>query len=1366
MVACQFGKALINQYRTMARIFVLVLILCMSVGNSFLAAQKIAFHHLTAENGLSQNAVLSLAQDEKGFMWMGTSNGLNRYDGHRFKIYQSRNEDSGTLSANNVLSLLHDSHKRLWVGTYRGLNLYDPYLDKFKRVLTPDEQLLDYYQVYEDGGRNIWAATGKGLFLYNNRSAMLEPVEFPLNKAVTGKPDVRAILVDRQGNIWAGTTDGLLKMDAQRSQAKMMRYNNTVEFPASVSANFITALAEDKLGRIWIGTLNSGVDVYDPVSGQFLHINAVGASPKLINNNIRRIQVNRNGEIWVGTQEGISILTEGLELVKNLTQDDNVPESLSQNSIHALFQDRLGSMWVGTYFGGVNYTYPVNTFFNVLRKKEEPGFLSNNVISSIVADKSNNLWIGTEGGGLNFFDRQTGRFTVYKHDVNNPNSIGSNLIKVVYLDRKGNVWCGTHRSGLNRFDPETKVFKKYLFKENDPATLNTEVLGIYEDSRGQFWVGTTQGTKVFSNTEAGLEERKDYLVNQAAMKYTAYHFYEDDKQRFWMATAEGLYLLQQDKWVKITDEVVNCIQQDSRSVLWFGMRKSGIARLDEETQKLDRFNQDELIGNRNVMGILEDRTGSLWLSTDNGLLKFNPSTNHLQVYSISDGLAGKAFNYNSYLKDEQGTFYFGGFNGITYFLPEQIQSNVKQVNLVLTDLKLFNETIIPEQSKDMLKHSVTYTEDLVLNHNQNVLTIEFALLNFIKSDKNRYAYMLEGYDKNWIYTATPAATYTNLPAGGYVLKVKGANNDGQWSNPIQLNITVLPPFWLTWWAYLIYALTGIALIFVVVRYFFLDALLKKEEELHQVKLNFFTNVSHEIRTHLTLIMTPVDRMLEGGEVDAFVKQQMSGVKHNGNRLLKLVSELMDFRKAETGHLKLSVGHYDLVSFLEDIYNSFSEVSIKKNISFSFIHHVEQLPLYFDREQLEKVFFNLLANAIRFTPEQGVIQVEIMDGEKEVTISVTDNGKGIGLEYIDKIFTNFFQVAEDGKQNTGYGIGLALAKTIVELHKGQIRAESVPAAEGSETRTTFKVELKKGKDHFEQDVVKTDTLLPALAVVPTSKPNDGRITEPSLLYENGKPQTVLIVEDNMELLQLAKDIFEPLYNVLLASNGREGLTIAYAEIPDIIISDIMMPELDGMEMCRVLKTDNRTSHIPIVFLTAKSTQNDKVSGLELGADIYITKPFSTKILELSVRNLLAARDRISVFIRQQYTSPLAVEQMAILPEKGLNPLDKEYLDKAHQFIEERMDDPEFGVEMLSRHMTMSVPVLYKKLKALTGMSVNDFIKSIRLNRAAVLLREQRLNVNEVSMEVGFRDRRYFSQEFRKQFGKTPREYIQDNRPQAT
>jgi ligand-binding sensor domain-containing protein/signal transduction histidine kinase/DNA-binding response OmpR family regulator len=1344
----------------MNRLIVAITIVFFVMNPAGITAQGISFHHLTAEDGLSQNAVLSLSQDHNGFIWIGTSNGLNRYDGYRIKVYEARNDDPVTLSSNNILSLKQDSKKRLWVGTYMGLNRYNHLQDRFTRIPSPVSYQLAYYQIYEDQKGNIWMATSEGIYTLDNVADTLKKIILPLTNSTSVKTDVRAVLVDRKDNVWVGTTNGLIKMQVQQNVATGVTYTRNIQFPETVSANFITALAEDRFGRIWIGTLNSGIDIYDPQTQKFTHLNSNNTEKKLIHNNIRRIFVSNTGQIWIGTQEGITILNEDFDVVEHLQQNDGVSQSLSQNSIHAIFQDQTGNMWVGTYFGGLNYTNVIHTDFKVLRKKDQNNYLNNNVISSIVEDENNNLWIGTEGGGLNYFKRKEGSFVVYKNEGQDDGEIGSNLIKYVYRDRHGRIWVGTHRGGLNVFDPVSKKFKKYLFKENDPSTLNSEILSIYEDSRGRFWIGSTEGIRIFDNTDHGLTERVDYYKGAEVMKHTAYYFLEDDQQRLWIATAEGLYCFRNGVFDKITDDIVNCVIQDSKSAIWLGMRKGGLARFNEQTGKLEIYNQAGKIGNRNIVGILEDQIGNLWLSSDNGLIKFNAGSDLFQVFTESDGLAGKSFNYNSFFKDSKGMFWFGGFGGITYFYPEQIQANLKPANLVLTDLKLFNETLIPAAGGEILDKAVAYTDDIVLRYNQNMITVDFALLNYIKSSKNAFAYMLEGYDKNWVYTSEPTASYTNLPSGKYNFVVKGANNDGVWSPVQKLKITILPPFWLSWWAFLIYSLAVGAVVFVVVRYFFLGALLKKEEELHQVKLNFFTNVSHEIRTHLTLIMTPVDKMLESDATSSFVKDKLIGVKSNANRLLKLVGELMDFRKAETNNLKLSVGQYDLVAFLEDIYNSFTEVSIKKNISFSFVHNNDVLPLYFDKEQLEKVFFNLLANAFRFTQEEGNILVEVTENEKEVIVCVTDNGKGIALDYIDKIFTNFFQVAEDGKQNTGYGIGLALAKTIVTLHKGDILAESVPVADSGESRTSFKVFLKKGKLHFDQGEVKSDALIPSV------RAQDSTMTDMNKVYQNEndttKTETILIVEDNPELKKMVREIFEPNYTVIEAVNGKEGLNIAYTEIPDIIVSDIMMPEMDGIELCRILKTDNRTSHIPVVLLTAKSTQNDKITGLENGADIYITKPFSPKILQLSIRNLLSAREKLRNSLRAQFIDPIS-EKPVSFAAKEMNTVDKEYLDRAVSFVEENMDNPEFGVEMLSRHMAMSVPVLYKKLKAITQMSVNDFIKSIRLRRAAELLQEQRLNVNEVSMEVGFKDRRYFSQEFRKQYGKTPREFIQDYRP---
>ena len=1348
MKTCLPAEKAMNSLNALYRL-PLLLIFCGSV----LCArpQQPAFHHLTVENGLSQNAVIAIGQDSREFIWIGTPNGLNRYDGYRFRTYLSRPNDSSTLNNNSVLSILNDSRKNCWIGTSAGLNKYLLLSDRFKRIEAPGKKTFTAQCIYEDKKGNIWVGTGSGLLKINTDKAdQLEAVLLPFQKD-TAPWAIRAVLEDRSGHFWVGTTRGLFMFRKSGNMTDFSYFLNDPQNPATISGDFITSIEEDRQGKIWVGTHINGLNQFDERTGKFKRFLHQPGAGSIINNNIRKLLADKEGRLWVGTQEGISVLDEQGNNLYAFQQNDENPESLSQNSVHCLYQDIAGNIWAGTYFGGVNYTYALNTQFFVLRKKDQPNFLNNNVISSIIEDEKKNLWIGTEGGGLNYYNRSTGNFRSYKHSPADAASIGSNLVKVVYRDWQGQIWAGTHGGGLNLFDPVKQSFKKFLFRENDAVSLNEEVVGLYEDSKARLWVGTTYGIKLFHKIPQGLEPVTGGITDKAPFAFNAGHFLEDDKNRIWIASSDGLYVLEGEQVRKISGDQVNCLLQNKQSQVWVGMQQNGLAVFNEKTQQLDYYNQPGKIGNRNILGILEDDQQNLWLSSDNGLLKFNPRQDQLQLFTVSDGLAGNAFNYHSFFKDSRGEFFFGGFNGITHFFPEKIPTNQKAGRMLLTGLRLFNEPVEPGDATGLLRQNIAGTPSLTFKHNQDAVTIEFALLNFIKSNKNRYAYKLEGYDKDWLYSSIPSASYTNLPEGSFVFMVKGANNDGIWSDTISLNIKLLPPFWLTWWAYSLYALATAGVVFLVLRYFFLGALLKKEEELLKVKLNFFTNISHEIRTHLTLIMAPVERMLNAKETSRFTVQQLGSVKQNANRLLKLVSELMDFRKAETGHLKLVIQEHDLFAFLEDVYSSFRDIALEKGITASLIYDGGSLPMYFDREQLEKVFFNLISNAIKFTPQHGRVWIQVTATEKEVTVTVTDNGRGIAPEYLDKVFTNFFQVDDHGVQNTGYGIGLALAKNIVLLHKGSIRAESGTGTD----RTSFVVTLPRGNRHFSSHPL--PELKPAAAVadketVPAS------VQPPGEDAAAGRQQySLLIIEDNAELRALIRETFYNNYLIQEAADGAEGLELASSQLPDIIISDVMMPVMDGLELCQRLKTDERTSHIPVILLTAKSTQSEQVSGLETGADMYLTKPFSIKILELNVRNLLAAREKL----RRQWMLQISTypEQSKVMPAAaaGMNAIEQEFLQRVISIVEENMDNPDFGVDMLSRKVAMSTPVLYKKIKAVSKMSVNDFVKSLRLKKAAQLLSEKQLTVYEVAYAIGYNDRKYFSQEFKKQFGKTPSEY---------
>lgn len=1336
----------------------LVCLVCSTIGYG----QDIDFNHLTVEHGLPSNSVLAITQDATGYMWFATRSGLCRYDGVRINIYKSNSTDSTSISNDTLYALLRDSENAIWIGSEGGLDRYNPRKDAFESFLVNGKTTEAVYCLYEDKKGNLWVGSADGLHLLTDRKKISFRSFYASANGLAGN-NIRTIFEDHAGNLWVGTNNGLTKMQWINGDYHYKTFRHEPGKQGTINANYITAIAEDAAHQLWIGTQNDGVNLYEPSTNSFISFTHHNNSPTgLIHNRIRTIISTRSGKLWVGTQEGLSIIDPSTRAIISYQHDAIDKKSLSQNSIYSFFEDANGSVWVGTYHGGVNTVYSSTTHFNTLQNSGSHLSLSNNVVCSIVEDAQQNLWIGTEGGGLNYFNRATGLFMVYKNRLNETSGLGSNLVKVVYLDKDGNPWIGTHGGGLNVFDRSKQTFKRFLYTENDPVTLMSEVLSLLDDHKGRFWVATNSGLKLFRRNKMDVQPLDITTEIRTLPPVQASVLHQDAQQNIWIGALPGLYMIKGNT-VKVIDSTskVNCIHEDAKGNIWLGLHNGGLALFDRRSEKLIRFVDKPDMANINVTSLLDDENGTLWLGTNNGLVKFKPQQKSLQTYTVWDGLAGNEFNVRSCLKDSRGELFFGGFNGITHFFSDKIETNNQVAPIVFTGLKLFNSNVGINDNNKLLKENISFVKELTFTHNQNVFTIEFSLLNFIKSGKNTYAYKLEGFDKTWNTTNIPSATYTNLPSGTYTFWVKGANNDGIWSTPIAVTIKMLPPFWLTWWAYSIYLVAFAAILFLIVRYFFLREFLKKEDALHQVKLNFFTNISHEIRTHLTLIMAPVEQMMDQKEKDGFDYQQLAKVKTNADRLLRLVSELMDFRKAETGHVKLRVARHDLIPFLQDIYTSFRELSLARDIKMSFLHDTEEALLYFDREQLEKVFFNLLTNAFKFTSDGGHIILSVEQKEKQVSIAVKDNGRGIAPQYADKLFMNFFQVADYGIQNTGYGIGLALSKNIVELHRGTITVESEPASNEKEGKTTFTVTLLQGRKHFEG----TDHFLYTNEMETKREPRPGML-DPLLIASQAveenkdKAFTILIVEDNAELRTLIRQTFINQYHVLEGENGLHGWHTATEQIPDLIISDVMMPAMDGFTLCEQLKTDERTSHVPVILLTAKSSQSEQVSGLETGADVYLTKPFSTKVLELNVRNLLASRERMRQKFSQHMTAQPQpnVPTIEIVEGSMVNAVDREFLNKVIKLVEEHMDNPEFGVDMLSRKVALSAPILYKKIKATTNMSVNDFIKSLRLKKAAQLLQQKNQTVYEVAYAVGYNDRKYFSKEFKKQFGKTPSEFI--------
>ncbi|RZM27242.1 MAG: response regulator [Pedobacter sp.] len=1354
-----------NQYKTLGTIVGKLFLFVLTLTSTRASGQKakISFTHLTVENGLSQSSVLSIAQDSMGFMWFGTKDGLNKFNTRNFEVYRHTKDSSSLSSSQNINALLTDRKGNLWIGTQNGLNLYLPKTNSFKRFLHDPEDRKSLSNnvvrfLYQDQQGDIWVATENGL----NRLG--SDHKFERFHAATGnKPGLANALVktihqDHKNVIWVGTDSGLTSMTPQNNKYGFKSYFHDRNDPASLIQNDVTTIYEDHHHNLWIGTHNKGLELLDRSTGIFQHFShKKGQTNGLTSNVIRKIKTDNEGRLWISTLNGLNIYDYETKSFTSFSHNPDDPASLNQNSIYDILQDAAGSMWVGSYYGGVNVYHANSTPFRKYKANPGKNGVSSNVISVIAEDARNNLWIGTEAEGLNYYDRKNGQFTSFKNDIENTNSLSSNLVKAISIDPKGWVWIGTYEGGLDVYKPETGTFKHYKPGSSAGSLNSNRVVSLKHDSQGRLWIGTrAQGIFLYNQSRDDFSVFTDPQYKQE-LKFIRCIF-EDSRHNIWIATNAGTFLLPEksNKLIRFKSENstadfddINFIREDSRKNLWLGSYESGLVKYDPLKKTTRFFTTDEGLPSNNALGLIEDNAGSLWISTSNGLSKFDSRI--FTNYTVEDGLTGNVFNYNSFFKDSKGELFFGGYNGLISFFPEQIKRNRQVPKAVFTQLRLFNKPVVINDENKLLDKNISLTKEITFSYHQNIFSVDFAVLSYIKSEKNKYAYKLEGFEKDWNYVSSPSATFTNLPAGEYTLLIKGANNDGVWTaSSGQLVITVKPPFWKTWWAYLIYALFLSGLVFLVLRFLWIRALLRREHEIFQMKLDFFTNVSHEIRTPLTLIVGPLENLVQQTQESPALNRKLLTVKRNAGRLTRLVNELMDFRKAESGNMKLNIAPSNIVGFAKEIYLSFQYLAIKNHIQYTFHADEEHIETYFDSEQLEKVVYNLLSNAFKFTPEHGIIRLHIKKkGFDYVEILVSDNGKGIPEESRSKIFTNFYQVREHRSGNTGTGIGLALAEKIGRLHHGKLSLLRQEEIKAPDIHTCFCLKLKLGNLHFSQeDLIQEYVNTENPVFYQQDLESDVAINyEP--VEEQDETTTVLVVEDNYEVREFIIQSLRPFYQVLEAENGKEGVEIAIEKIPDIIVSDVMMPVMDGLELCRTLKTDVRTSHIPIILLTARSGNIHEVNGLKTGAEAYITKPFSVNSLQLSIFNLLTLQSNM----RRKFSQQITLQPSNILIEST----DEEFLNKIMGLIEANLNNEDFNVNTLASEVGMSTPILYKKIKALTGLTVNNFIKSIRLKRAAQLLRQNTYTVYEIAYMVGFSESKYFSKEFTKQFGQTPSDY---------
>jgi ligand-binding sensor domain-containing protein/signal transduction histidine kinase/CheY-like chemotaxis protein len=1329
---------------------------------SLAQSKPLVFNHLSVTNGLSNNSVISINQDSTGYIWLGSKYGLNRFDSRTFKVFKKDPNNKRSISSNDFIKkLVLGQHKRIWVVS-SGLDLYHPEDESFEQIIPQGEGLLNALQ---DSKGNLWIGSLTQLKFKAANSKKIIPIIFR-----KGSFQVSELFEDHQHHIWLGTSGGLFEAYFFHQKLIVKSHLSKI-FKSGADANQITSIVQDESLKYWIGTKTNGVYQFDLKSLRLNHfVKNSNDKNSLINNNVRKILKHKNGSLWIGTQDGLSILNPGTFGFINYQHDPAQPNSISQNSIYDIFQDKNGSVWIGTYFGGVNVVYSVNTPFTVYQNNINKNSISSNIISAIVEDKNQNLWIGTEAGGLNYFNRANQQFSAYKNIIDNKSSLSSNLVKAIAIDKNQNLWIGTALGGLNLFNTQTKNFTVFKHKNDEENSISSDNINCLVINRqNQLFIGTNAGLNIYN-----IDQQKFAFLSPGAKKTFVGQqisaLFEDKKGMVWIGTSIGIYLYQSSrpKYKNFKDSLnkpfnykINCFQEDSKGNMWVGTYHNGLALINLKNNSYKIFNTTNGLPSDNILAIAEDKDGNLWLSTDDGLVKYNRILNTFRSFNIHDGLPDNQFNTNSFLKDSKGNLFFGTYNGLVSFIPQKIEKNTVAPEVVLSNLKLFNIPVKIGDETKLLEQALNLSKTLTFEYDQNIFAIEFSALNFIKSNKNKYAYMLEGFEKNLNFVDIPSATYTNLPAGDYNFLVKAANNDGIWNTKFkEIHIVILPPIWKTWWAYLLYFIIAFLIVYYIIRFFRARAKLKQDlylehleaehqQKNYQMKLDFFTNVSHEIRTPLTLILGPIEKLEQLTLENTLANKYAVSIKNNTERLYRLVNELLDFRKTDSGNLRLHFFEEDIVGFLEEIFNYFQTLAKAKNIQYTFESSEIRIPVYFDRHQMEKVFFNLLSNAFKFTQNSGKINLRITLKNQKVEVVLTDNGKGIGINNIDDIFTNFYQ----GDQSMGTGIGLALSKSLIELHKGEIKVSSTPATANKNGETIFTVLLKQGKDHLnELDIAPEAAIQNYISEDVHDHIQENLIHEPAITDKKSDAH-ILIVEDNDEIRDFIKQSLEGQYHIHVSENGLEGWKTAINMLPDLIISDVMMPVMDGLELCKKLKTDVRTSHIPVIMLTAKSESVHKIHGLQHGADAYITKPFNDQILQLNIHNLLALR----VALQKRYSEQLL--QLPALPEAELSQ-DEKFLQKLHQIIEDNIGNTYLDVTFLTSEIAMSKSVLYKKFSALTNLSLNEFIKIQRLKHAVAFFQQGETSILSVAVQVGFNDVKYFSREFKKVYGITPNEYIKN------
>lgn len=1368
-----------------AQILFLFSIYCFLIGSTpVMKAQTGKFYSTDKE--LSNSLINAVYQDRKGFIWIATENGLNKFDGTRFSIYRHNATDSTSLKNNYVRTLFEDSRGNFWIGCINGLQRYDRATDNFHELFISRKdgrKNPHITSIIERRNGDLWIATsGQGAISLKKNS---NPASFHIETELTdriGSNYLNVIFEDSRQNLWIATEEkGLYRYSPESKELK------SYKAPYHIAGDDVSAICEDAHGQIFVGTLTKGLfRLSSRQEGNFEPV----LYQNRMNLNIRTLIIDTRGKLIIGTDgEGVKEYQPQQDIIVD-SEINAGPFDFSKSKVHSLIEDKDHNLWLGIFQKGLILVPGISNKFDYYGYKS----IHNNTIGSscvmaIHTDEQATIWIGTDNDGLYAINDQGKQLRHYTHQAGNPQSVPGTIL-CLYEDSNQELWLGSYFDGLARMNKQTGTCQDAtsLLQGNLNAG-KPKVSCIIEDKNKNLWVGTygsglykinlpTQHVTYYESTR---NENDDWSINRLPNDWISY-LLEDKEGMIWIGTYKGLAVLnpQTDNFINYKKQnnllpgyVVYSLLESSNGEIWAGTSE-GLVCLNKDRLTPVLFTTADGLPSDIICGLAEDEKKNIWISTHQGISKLNPPEKKFINYYAGDGLQGNEFTRTAVFKDKRGKIFFGGTNGVTAFYPQDITEIKKEMNVLITGFHVANRPVKKGDKSGnnvITDTAVMDTEQFTLAYNENTFSIDFSVLEFSNPDRISYQYKIKELGDEWISTqpGTNRVTYSSLKPGKYTFSVQ-ARDHNNFSNIRTVTIAITPPWYQTWWAKVIWGCLGALLIYALTMYILSRIRHRQEvmrqkhmEQINEAKLQFFINISHEIRTPMTLIISPLEKLLaEHSEKQPVYLM----IYRNAQRILRLINQLMDIRKLDKEQMHLKFRETDIVGFINDLMQTFNYQAQKKNITFTFEKELEgadSLKVWIDLNNFDKVLMNVLSNAFKYTHEGGNIEVLLKTGHNDAyrgalkdyfEIDITDNGIGIDKNKIEQIFERFYQIDNDMTQsNFGTGIGLHLSRSLVELHHGIIKAENREDGQG----TRFIIRLPLGSNHLKAEELENPEETgsePTISQLPKDSIYETEEENKTNEYRKPKAKTryrVLIVEDDEEIRHYIRSELDSDFRIYECTNGREGLETILKEKPDLVISDVMMPEMDGITLCRKIKQNININHIPIILLTAKSKAEDQIEGLEIGADAYIVKPFNTELLRTTISNLIANRERL----RGKLVGEQQVEEKITKIEMKSN--DEILMSKVMKTINDHLADPTLNVEMLAANVGMSRVHMHRKLKELTNQSARDFIRSIRLKQAANLLREKNLSVSEVAYATGFSNLSHFSNTFRDFYGISPSEY---------